>query len=121
VVFFGFWLSHVPLGLFEPFWSLVADCLEPGGRVFFVDDAARTPDELVEGESSSIIRRVLPSGGLEASPASERRPEIGVGAGAPGPGWERLASWAQARKVEVIAESAGRRPGPFAPDQPGGR
>jgi trans-aconitate methyltransferase len=62
VVFFGFWLSHVPLGLFEPFWSLVADCLEPGGRVFFVDDAFRTPDELVEGESSSIIRRRLNDG-----------------------------------------------------------
>jgi trans-aconitate methyltransferase len=62
VVFFGFWLSHVPLELFEPFWSLVADCLEPAGRVFFVDDAYRTPDELVEGESSSIIRRRLNDG-----------------------------------------------------------
>jgi demethylmenaquinone methyltransferase/2-methoxy-6-polyprenyl-1,4-benzoquinol methylase len=62
VVFFGFWLSHVPLELFEPFWSLVADCLEPAGRVFFVDDAYRTPDELVEGESSSIIRRRVNDG-----------------------------------------------------------
>ncbi len=62
VVFFGFWLSHVPLDLFEPFWSLVADCLHPAGRVFFVDDAYRTPDELVEGESSSIIRRRVNDG-----------------------------------------------------------
>jgi hypothetical protein len=62
VVFFGFWLSHVPLGLFEPFWSLVADCMEPTGRVFFVDDAYRTSDELVEGESSSIIRRRVNDG-----------------------------------------------------------
>jgi SAM-dependent methyltransferase len=62
VVFFGFWLSHVPLELFEPFWSLVADCLEPAGRVFFVDDAYRTSDELVEGESSSIIRRRVNDG-----------------------------------------------------------
>jgi trans-aconitate methyltransferase len=61
-VFFGFWLSHVPLELFEPFWSLVADCLEPAGRVFFVDDAYRTSDELVEGESSSIIRRRVNDG-----------------------------------------------------------
>jgi hypothetical protein len=30
-----------------------------------------------------------------------------------------LASWVQARQVEVIAEFAGRRPGPYAPDQPG--
>jgi len=27
VVFFGFWLSHVPPAGFEPFWSLVADRL----------------------------------------------------------------------------------------------
>lgn len=62
VVFFGFWLSHVPLDRFESFWSLVADCLEPGGRVFFVDDGYRTPDELIEGESSSTIRRRLNDG-----------------------------------------------------------
>jgi demethylmenaquinone methyltransferase/2-methoxy-6-polyprenyl-1,4-benzoquinol methylase len=57
VVFFSFWLSHVPLERFESFWALVADCLEPGGRVLFVDDAYRTPDELIEGAASSTIRR----------------------------------------------------------------
>jgi 2-polyprenyl-3-methyl-5-hydroxy-6-metoxy-1,4-benzoquinol methylase len=62
VVFFGFWLSHVPLELFSSFWSLVAACLRPGGRVFFVDDGYRTPEELVEGESSSTIRRRLNDG-----------------------------------------------------------
>lgn len=62
VVFFGFWLSHVPLERFDSFWALVAQCLKPGGRVFFVDDAYRTPDELVEGESSSTIRRRLHDG-----------------------------------------------------------
>jgi SAM-dependent methyltransferase len=62
VVFFGFWLSHVPLELFEPFWSLVADCLKPDGRVLFVDDAYRTADELGEGESSSVVRRRLTDG-----------------------------------------------------------
>jgi trans-aconitate methyltransferase len=62
LVFFGFWLSHVPLQRFESFWSLVADCLEVDGRVFFIDDAYRTPDELVYGESSSTIRRRLSDG-----------------------------------------------------------
>jgi SAM-dependent methyltransferase len=62
VVFFGFWLSHVPAERFESFWSLVADCLNPEGRVFFADDAYRTPDELVEGSSSSTIRRQIPDG-----------------------------------------------------------
>jgi len=62
VVFFGFWLSHVPLERFESFWSLVADCLAEDGRVFFVDDRYRTPDELVEGASSSTIQRRLDDG-----------------------------------------------------------
>lgn len=62
VVFIGFWLSHVPDERFEFFWSLVADCLEPGGRVFFADDAYRTQDELVEGPSSPVIRREIPDG-----------------------------------------------------------
>jgi len=62
VVFIGFWLSHVPAERFESFWSLVADCLTPEGRVFFADDAYRTPDELVEGPSSSTIRRQIPDG-----------------------------------------------------------
>jgi SAM-dependent methyltransferase len=62
VVFFGFWLSHVPLERFESFWSLVSDCLEPDGRVLFVDDGYRTPEELVEGESSPVIQRRLNDG-----------------------------------------------------------
>jgi SAM-dependent methyltransferase len=62
VVFFGFWLSHVPRDRFEAFWSFVDDCLEPDGRVFFVDDAFRPPEELIEGESSSTIQRRLSNG-----------------------------------------------------------
>jgi hypothetical protein len=34
-------------------------------------------------------------------------------------GWERLASWVQARQGQVIAAFARRRPGPYAPDRPG--
>ena len=62
VVFFGFWLSHVPAERFASFWSLVADCLKPDGRVFFVDDGYRTADELIEGERSSTIQRRLTDG-----------------------------------------------------------
>ncbi len=58
LVFFGFWLSHVPLERFEAFWATVAAALEPGGHVFFVDDGYRTADELLEGpDSSTILRR----------------------------------------------------------------
>jgi demethylmenaquinone methyltransferase/2-methoxy-6-polyprenyl-1,4-benzoquinol methylase len=62
VVFIGFWLSHVPPERFESFWSFVADCLKPGGRVFLADDGHRTARELVEGPSSATIRRQLRDG-----------------------------------------------------------
>jgi demethylmenaquinone methyltransferase/2-methoxy-6-polyprenyl-1,4-benzoquinol methylase len=46
LVFFGFWLSHVPPGRFSAFWDLVRSALRPGGRAFFVDSlGAETPDE----------------------------------------------------------------------------
>ncbi|HEX2129099.1 MAG TPA: class I SAM-dependent methyltransferase [Solirubrobacterales bacterium] len=61
-VFFGFWLSHVPVERFAAFWDLVADCLAPEGRVLFMDDAYRTPDELVEGPDSATIERRLEDG-----------------------------------------------------------
>jgi demethylmenaquinone methyltransferase/2-methoxy-6-polyprenyl-1,4-benzoquinol methylase len=62
VVFFGFWLSHVPDERFEAFWRLVADALGVRGRVFFVDDAYRTPDELIYGVSSPVVRRRVNDG-----------------------------------------------------------
>ena len=46
VVFFGFWLSHVPPARFAAFWDLVRSALRLGGRAFFVDSlGAETPDE----------------------------------------------------------------------------
>ena len=62
VAFFGFWISHVPLERFDAFWKMVGESLRTGGRVFFVDDAFRTPDELIEGEQSSTIERRLEDG-----------------------------------------------------------
>ena len=38
VVFFSFWLSHVPRSRFSAFWALVRSCLAPGGRVFLIDN-----------------------------------------------------------------------------------
>lgn len=38
VVFFSFWLSHVPRSRFSGFWLLVQSCLAPGGRVFLIDN-----------------------------------------------------------------------------------
>jgi demethylmenaquinone methyltransferase/2-methoxy-6-polyprenyl-1,4-benzoquinol methylase len=58
-VFFGFWLSHVPMERFDAFWGTVAVALAPTGRVLFFDDAYRTADELPDGER---IRRRLNDG-----------------------------------------------------------
>ncbi len=45
VVFFSFWLSHVPRARFAAFWTLVRSCLAPGGRVFLIDNRNDpTPD-----------------------------------------------------------------------------
>ena len=62
VVFFSFWLSHVPIDRLGSFWRLVGDCLDANGRVFFCDDNHRTPEELIEGAASSTIRRRLKDG-----------------------------------------------------------
>ena len=37
VVFFSFWLSHVPPEHFDSFWRTVASALKPGGRVLLFD------------------------------------------------------------------------------------
>ena len=36
-IFFGFWLSHVPLERLDSFLDMLAAALRPGGKVFFVD------------------------------------------------------------------------------------
>ena len=73
LVFFSFWLSHVPEERFDEFWSLVRAALAPGGRVFLVDsgagDTAYTATEqdgweetrsLADGRSFRIVKRRWP-------------------------------------------------------------
>lgn len=40
MVFFGFWLSHVPADKLSRFLKMVYDALKPGGRLFLVDSRA---------------------------------------------------------------------------------
>ena len=73
VVFFSFWLSHVPEARFDEFWALVRAAIRPGGRVFLIDsgagDTAHTATEqtgeeetrsLSDGRSFRIVKRRWP-------------------------------------------------------------
>lgn len=66
VVFFSFWLSHVPRERFASFWELVRECCAPGGRVFLIDnrhDPSRTrPDPDVTAASDDVQIRHLDDG-----------------------------------------------------------
>jgi SAM-dependent methyltransferase len=63
VVFFGFFLSHVPPSRFGGFWRTVRDLLAPDGRVFFVDEGRhdRWREDWID-EPSGVVRRTLGDG-----------------------------------------------------------
>lgn len=42
VVFFSFWLSHVPDDRFEKFWMTVGQALGPNGKAFLIDSRAES-------------------------------------------------------------------------------
>jgi 2-polyprenyl-3-methyl-5-hydroxy-6-metoxy-1,4-benzoquinol methylase len=42
LVFFAFWISHIPHGRFSAFWQLVRDSLAANGQVFFIDELKRS-------------------------------------------------------------------------------
>jgi SAM-dependent methyltransferase len=75
VVFFGFWLSHVPSEHFASFWSMVDRCLTPDGRVLFVDDHHRGEDELIEGADSVVVQRRLNDGSAHRIIKVPHRPD----------------------------------------------
>jgi len=66
VVFFSFWLSHVPPERFDVFWQMVRACLKPGGRVFFLDsryeETSTAADHRLEGEDATSTLRRLKDG-----------------------------------------------------------
>ncbi len=63
VVFFAFWLSHVPESHTARFWRSVHDALRPGGRFFLVDAAdAVVEGNVIHGSRSATERRRLEDG-----------------------------------------------------------
>jgi ubiquinone/menaquinone biosynthesis C-methylase UbiE len=63
VVFFAFWLSHVPTVQFAAFWAVVARALRPGGRALFVDElpSRAAHETFIDHE---IVRRTLRGGSV---------------------------------------------------------
>ncbi|HEU5244574.1 MAG TPA: class I SAM-dependent methyltransferase [Gaiellaceae bacterium] len=59
LVFFSFWVSHVPEDRFDEFWSRLQAALVPGGRVFLVDsaagDTAHTGTDQADGEETRSL------------------------------------------------------------------
>lgn len=64
VVFFAFWLSHVPPQRFAAFWGLVANCLAPGGRVFCIDElpASAAHEHPLGRQPAPVVQRRLTDG-----------------------------------------------------------
>jgi len=65
VVFFSFWLSHVPALRFDSFWATVRAALKPGGQAFFIDSLFEpTSSALDHGpvDRSGVVRRKLKDG-----------------------------------------------------------
>ena len=65
LVFFSFWLSHVPEERFDEFWTLVRSALRPDGRVFLIDsgppeiggDGELQVRQLADGREFTIVKR----------------------------------------------------------------
>jgi SAM-dependent methyltransferase len=65
LVFFSFWLSHVPQERFDEFWTLVRSALRPDGRVCLIDsgppevagDSELQVRQLADGREFTIVKR----------------------------------------------------------------
>ncbi|MEV7385281.1 class I SAM-dependent methyltransferase [Streptomyces sp. NPDC091215] len=64
IVFFAFWLSHVPPTRLADFWNTVATALAPGGKAIFIDDgpAAAAYEEVLANQPTPTALRRLNDG-----------------------------------------------------------
>ena len=65
MVFFGFWLSHVPSDKLSSFLRTVHQALKPGGRLFFVDSQKAEQTVAIEKDLSrqeELQKRILNDG-----------------------------------------------------------
>jgi SAM-dependent methyltransferase len=76
VVFFGFFLSHVPKASFDGFWASLAGILAPGGRIFFVDEGRHDLwEEAWVDREAGIVSRPLADGSVHRAVKVLWRPE----------------------------------------------
>jgi demethylmenaquinone methyltransferase/2-methoxy-6-polyprenyl-1,4-benzoquinol methylase len=66
VVFFSFWLSHVPPDRFDWFWAQVRQALRPNGRFFLIDSlreqTSTAVDHVLPDETEVVMTRRLNDG-----------------------------------------------------------
>ena len=66
VVFFSFWLSHVPEVRFAPFWERVASALAPQGAAYVIDSAfdptSTAKNHDLSGHEAGVVTRKLNDG-----------------------------------------------------------
>jgi demethylmenaquinone methyltransferase/2-methoxy-6-polyprenyl-1,4-benzoquinol methylase len=66
VVFFSFWLSHVPDDWLAAFWKTVAAALAPGGAAYLIDSAfdptSTAKDHVLAGRDEGVVTRKLNDG-----------------------------------------------------------
>jgi 2-polyprenyl-3-methyl-5-hydroxy-6-metoxy-1,4-benzoquinol methylase len=61
VVFFSFWLSHVPVDRFDGFWAQVRSLLAPGGIAYLIDsafDRTSTAKDHVLSDAGVVTRKL---------------------------------------------------------------
>jgi SAM-dependent methyltransferase len=76
VVFFGFFLSHVPKSAFDAFWAGLDGLLAPGGRIFIVDEGHHDQwrEDWIDRDAG-IVRRPLTDGSVHRAVKVLWRPQ----------------------------------------------
>lgn len=62
LIFFAFWLSHVPTSRLEPFFGMLRPRLAPGGEVAFVDEHVSLQSKEQRTTDPEVVRRTLSDG-----------------------------------------------------------
>jgi demethylmenaquinone methyltransferase/2-methoxy-6-polyprenyl-1,4-benzoquinol methylase len=58
LVFFAFWVSHIPHDRFSAFWQMVRDSLAVNGQVFFIDELKRSWSLETRVDDDAVLRRL---------------------------------------------------------------